>query len=251
MGNTRVCLTGTVLGVLLLGPACGSGDDQPAAEATSTTHMTPTPAVTEDVDIGDGRTLHLRCGGEGSPTVVLEAGDEGGVNNWIPVAIQLEKETRTCAYDRLGNGHSSEATGCRGLDDVIGDLEKLLEVANIKGPYIFVGASGGGSLAAEMAVRHADETEYDFENGGGDPNLKQWAMIVGSFAKQVFLKFGEPFLRMLFEDSDDIRACASYCPNCCQMHFRCPREECGHTNPMSPADLASDIRCAGCGVRYW
>ena len=110
------------------------------------------------VEIGDGKELFVECRGEGSPTILLEAGDESGHEDWQAVVADLGAETRTCAYDRLGTGESSPAEGCRGLDEIIGDLEALLEAASIKAPYVFVGASGGGYLAAEMATRHPGDT---------------------------------------------------------------------------------------------
>ena len=148
----------------LLVAACGSDDDTDTAATTTsstapaTTTTAGLPLLEEEVDIGGGRHLFIRCRGEGSPTILLEAGDEDDSSTWRPIRAELEAETRTCAYDRAGTGRSSPATGCRGLDDIIGDLEALLVAAEIEGPYIFVGSSGGGYLAAEMAARHADET---------------------------------------------------------------------------------------------
>ena len=110
--------------------------------------------VAQLFDIGDGRTLYLECSGEGSPLILLEAGDESGVEEWRPVFESLAAETRTCAYDRAGIGRSTEAAGCRGVDELLGDLEALLSVAGLAGPYVLVGASGGGYLMAGLAARH-------------------------------------------------------------------------------------------------
>jgi pimeloyl-ACP methyl ester carboxylesterase len=166
MTMQRLIRTGAALAALaVLATTCGSDDDEPAAEATTTTTAAAETTTTADMhlvadeyDIGDGRTLFLRCRGVGSPTILFEAGDEDDSQTWTGILSPLEEETRTCAYDRAGTGRSSPATGCRGLDDIIGDLEKLLDVAGIDGPYLFVGSSGGGYLAAEMAARHASET---------------------------------------------------------------------------------------------
>jgi len=152
-----------VTAVLLGASACGSdGDDASGSGTTGTTAASTTTTAaleTQTVAIGEGKELYLQCQGEGSPTVILEAGDESGHEEWTFVQPQVAAKTRTCAYDRLGNARSSDATGCRGLDDIVGDLEKLLTTAELEGPYVFVGASGGGYLAAEMADRHADETK--------------------------------------------------------------------------------------------
>ena len=74
----------------------------------------------ERVDIG-GRSLYLDCRGEGSPTVVLEAGMGSGRRAWAPVLDALAATTRTCAYDRAGRG-SSDPRGRHTLADTADDL---------------------------------------------------------------------------------------------------------------------------------
>jgi pimeloyl-ACP methyl ester carboxylesterase len=164
MGTRRTAAVAVL--AVLLAAACGSDDDEPAADETTTTTTvestttTVEPDVIDDrFDVGDGRLLHLRCKGTGSPTILLEAGDESGMEDWSLVDGDLEAETRTCAYDRAGNGSSSPAAGCRGIDDLVGDLEALLDVAGVDGPYLPVGASGGGYLMVEFASRHAEDTD--------------------------------------------------------------------------------------------
>ena len=122
----------------------------------SATPATPA-AVDGSFDVGGGRTLHMECSGEGSPTVILEAGDEAGVELWSQVMPAAADLTRTCAYDRAGVGLSDPATGCRGLDDLTGDLERLLAAAEIPGPYVLVASSGGGYIASGFAADHRDE----------------------------------------------------------------------------------------------
>jgi pimeloyl-ACP methyl ester carboxylesterase len=149
----------------LLVVACASPSTNPSPSVASSPNLTAilgSPSIDPDqisarFDIGDGRELYLRCNGTGSPTILLEAGDESDVSEWSLVMPGLIGETRTCAYDRAGVGQSDPATGCRGLDDLLGDLEALLEVANIDGPYVLVGTSGGGFLMAGFAARHPDD----------------------------------------------------------------------------------------------
>jgi alpha/beta hydrolase family protein len=128
-----------------------------AADAAGVASTTPGGAIAQSFDIGGGRTLYLECSGEGSPLILLEAGDESGIDEWQPVHASLAAETRTCAYDRAGIGQSSEATGCRGVDELLGDLEALLAAAELAGPYLLVGTSGGGFLMAGFAARHPDQ----------------------------------------------------------------------------------------------
>jgi pimeloyl-ACP methyl ester carboxylesterase len=166
-----VLAMGVVIGVVAAcGGAASSAPVVPAASpalATSSAPVAPSssPALSAAAsadagiiaglfDIGGGRTLNLFCKGTGSPTILLEAGDESPLSEWHLVMPALARETRTCAYDRAGVGKSVAATGCRELGDLLGDLEALLTVAKIDGPYLLVGTSGGGFLMAGLAARH-------------------------------------------------------------------------------------------------
>ena len=136
-------------------PAPVTPEPTPAATAA------PTPSPVERIegtfDVGDGRKLYLRCIGSGSPTILLEAGDEdSGTDHWRFVAGPLSDDTRTCVYDRAGLGRSDPATGCRQMDDILDDLDGMLDAAGVEGPYVLVGASGGGFLMAGFAARHPE-----------------------------------------------------------------------------------------------
>ncbi len=65
--------------------------------------------------------------------------------------------TRTCVYDRANLGRSGPAPGPRGLGEVVGDLDRLLDAAQIPGPYILVGTSGGGYITAGYAFAHPEQ----------------------------------------------------------------------------------------------
>src|SRR5688500_11261242 len=57
------------------------------------------------IDVG-GRRLHMICSGEGSPTVVLEAGASSFAIDWTLVQRDVARTTRVCSYDRAGMGWS-------------------------------------------------------------------------------------------------------------------------------------------------
>jgi hypothetical protein len=58
----------------------------------------PVPGQFRDVDrlidVG-GYRLHLKCSGEGSPTVILEAGLGGGAEGWVKVMPDVGKVTQS------------------------------------------------------------------------------------------------------------------------------------------------------------
>lgn len=141
-------------------PAAGTASASAAvSEAASPSPTTsPTPEILADsFTLADGRSLYLVCRGEGSPTVILEAGDESGMEEWSSVEPQISAQTRTCAYDRGGIGRSDPVSGCRQLPDLTDDLTQLLAAAEVPGPYVLVAGSGGGYIAASFAAQHRED----------------------------------------------------------------------------------------------
>ena len=136
-------------------PVVGAGD------ATSSPSL-EVPTATSDIlegafEVADGRKLYLVCRGEGTPTVIFEAGDESGREEWARVEPGISAVTRTCAYDRGGIGASDPVAGCRQLSDLTADLEQLLEAADVPGPYVLAAGSGGGFIAAGFAAGHRED----------------------------------------------------------------------------------------------
>ena len=127
--------------------------------ATTSTATAPASAdVDRVVPIGGGRGLYLRCTGSGSPTVVMESGDEDTGDAYDFAIPDVARVARTCVYDRANLGRSDPAPGPRGLKELVGDVERLLEAAAIPGPYVLVGTSGGGYIVAGYAVAHPRDT---------------------------------------------------------------------------------------------
>lgn len=98
------------------------------------------------VNIGSHQ-LHIYATGNGSPTVVLEAGGLGWSLDWHLVQTEVAKFTRVCSYDRAGFGWSESGPAPRTSKQIVTELHALLEKAEISKPYILVGASFGGHTA--------------------------------------------------------------------------------------------------------
>jgi pimeloyl-ACP methyl ester carboxylesterase len=131
--------------------------------AQTATPISASPAAgtgefTGKVDIG-GRSLYLTCSGSGGPTVVLDAGLGADSTVWHDVIPLVARDTRVCAYDRAGEGQSSPppAGDPRALADAVADLEALLRVSGLPGPYVLVGHSVGGMVVRLFAASHPDE----------------------------------------------------------------------------------------------
>ena len=101
--------------------------------------------------------IYVRCTGDGSPTVILEGGDEDTSASYAFAVPSLAEVTRTCVYDRANLGKSDPAPGPRGLPELVADLENAISVAEIPGPYVLVGTSGGGYITAGYAVAHPQQ----------------------------------------------------------------------------------------------
>ena len=148
--------------------ACGDGGssagDRAAPSTSSAAAVTPSasPTATYDVpelvDIGGSRQVYAHCSGEGSPTVVLESGDESDQFQWSSVLPEVARHTRVCAYDRLGNGSSDPATGCRRTEQLLADLDAMLAAVDAEPPYVLVGTSGGGFIMTSYAYEHPADT---------------------------------------------------------------------------------------------
>jgi pimeloyl-ACP methyl ester carboxylesterase len=108
------------------------------------------------VDIG-GRKLHLNCSGQGSPTIVLEAGLGDSSLAWSLVQPKLATTTRVCSYDRSGTAWSHDAGPQHGLAKAADDLDRLLKISGERSPYLFVGHSWGGWLITVYASKHLEQ----------------------------------------------------------------------------------------------
>ena len=151
------CLGRGVIGLLifLASLMLVGGIYQATASANDSKKFSPPGKI---YNIGDYR-LHLYCTGKGSPTVILEAGAGLPALSWYLVQKEVEGFARVCSYDRAGYGWSDPASGPLSPAQVAADLHKLLETADVSGPYILVGHSAGGLYVRAYASRYPSEVE--------------------------------------------------------------------------------------------
>jgi len=138
----------TLLLVLSLATAC-------SADASSSPSATPSSTPPE------AHALAMTCQGEGTPTVVLEAGLNTSGDTFAALADTLAATTRVCWSDRAGV-RGSPALAADAADPWPGSsadaLAAELEDRGEAAPYVVLGWSYGGMVAQAFATRHADVT---------------------------------------------------------------------------------------------
>ena len=114
------------------------------------------PAPGELVDVS-GYQLHIKCFGEGSPTIILDASGGNSSASWGLVQPKIAESTRVCAYDRAGAGWSDRGPIPRDMNQQVRELHGLLAGARVDGPYVLVGHSYGGRIARVYAKAYPRE----------------------------------------------------------------------------------------------
>jgi pimeloyl-ACP methyl ester carboxylesterase len=108
------------------------------------------------IQVGPNR-LHVYELGEGSPTVVFEAGISATSVNWRRVQTRLAEFTRVVSYDRAGLGWSDPARTPRTASQITDELYEMLQAAGIPPPYVMVAHSFGYLVLRLYAMRHPGE----------------------------------------------------------------------------------------------
>ena len=126
----------------------------PAGTAPSLSASTLGDGV--QIEIGN-RTLFLTCVGQGSPTVLLEAGLGADHAAWTMLQPAVAEVTRVCSYDRAGTGQSDPAPTPRTGQAIVADLHTLLDSAGITDSLILVGHSFGGLYVRLYAAEYPAE----------------------------------------------------------------------------------------------
>jgi hypothetical protein len=138
MRKLKKILAATLLLLLLLAVA-GYTYDRIATARDRTKYPHPGTLV----DMG-GYRIHLYCSGNGSSTVLLDAGGFDSLEQWKFVQPEVAKFTRVCSYDRPGFGWSDASPHPQTGRQIVNELHAALLKSDIAGPYIYVGHSISG-----------------------------------------------------------------------------------------------------------
>lgn len=104
--------------------------------------------------------MFLECSGNPNtePTVILANGRGlGTADAWALVQQKVPPSIRTCSYDAMGAGRSDHAPESHSIDQVVSEMHDLFQAAQLKQPYVLVGASAGGVLVRRYQQEYTPE----------------------------------------------------------------------------------------------
>jgi pimeloyl-ACP methyl ester carboxylesterase len=143
------------------------------------------------VYIVHGRRMRINCVGEGSPTIVLEAGGGNDGLNWGGIQPLLARTSQVCSYDRAGYGGSDAAPPPRDADHIAEDLHDLLHAAGIQLPVVLMGHSIGGLFIRDYASHYPTEVAGLIFEDSSSP---------AQFRNPVWLAYNRPRTGVDFEN---------------------------------------------------
>jgi 3-oxoadipate enol-lactonase len=92
------------------------------------------------------------------PWLVLIQGMGLDRRGWEPVLRRLRRHFRLVLVDNRGSGQSDRPGGSFGVADIAGDVVAVLDAAGVRRAHV-LGASLGGMVAQEVAIRHPDRVD--------------------------------------------------------------------------------------------
>lgn len=142
----------TIVGLGIL--AALSGAAYQSIESRAEAHRSPEAG--RPLDIG-GYLPKINCTGNGSPTVILEAGLGNVSIEWSRVQPEIAKFARVCSYDRAGYGSGDAGPMPRTSLQIAKELHTLLQMLGKPPPYLLVGHSFGGYNVRVFNGNYPDE----------------------------------------------------------------------------------------------
>jgi pimeloyl-ACP methyl ester carboxylesterase len=172
MGHPRRAKLSTPLAALLLLSACAT-QGSPSAVSQVADEPSPTPDATGaeietrfagEVEVAPGRSVSARCFGQGTPTILLEAGGtQSNLNDWAGEFVSgVASVSTVCLYSRAGGYGSDPVEGLLTEEQIVSDADALLATLRdehgIEPPYVLTGWSFGGTVVLAEALAHPETT---------------------------------------------------------------------------------------------
>lgn len=162
------------------------------------------PGVGMLYEVG-GQRLWLHREGSGEPAVVFLPGASLVGLDYLNIHTQVARLTTSVLYDRGGTGWSDPAGLPRSAEAVATELRRLLQAADVPGPYIFVAHSLGGAYARRFGQLFPDQVAgmlyldaFYEENDAFMPERLHLAKLRQPDPGPLALAFMRPFARRMY-----------------------------------------------------
>ncbi|MYD14020.1 MAG: alpha/beta hydrolase [Gemmatimonadetes bacterium] len=144
-------------------------------------HGSKHPPPGELIDVG-GYRMHILAEGDGGdgPSVVWIPGAHSQGLAMYHLHSALRGEARSILFDRPGTGWSDPGPFPRRTAVEAVELARLLERADEKGPFVVVGHSYGGLLAANFARRYPEQIAAVVLLDASPPDAFVYAPVYGA-----------------------------------------------------------------------
>ncbi len=92
-------------------------------------------------------------------TLFFIHGFGGYAMQWEQQLIEFADRSRVVALDLRGHGLSDRPASAYTVDELVGDIERVVDALRLPRRFVVLGHSFGGALAASYAVKHPDRVE--------------------------------------------------------------------------------------------
>jgi pimeloyl-ACP methyl ester carboxylesterase len=183
----RRALRGLGISVVATGAVLAVGGTR--AWVTNQRTLAAHPMPGKLVDVG-GFRMHLLAEGDsrGGPTFVWIPGAHAEGSVFLPFQRAVRDKARSIVFDRAGTGWSDPGPFPRRTSVEAEELARLLEGAGEQGPFILVGHSYGGLLAANYARRYKGRTAAVILVDATPPDAIIYAPVFGAPAMERLIR---------------------------------------------------------------
>ena len=150
------------------------------------------------VPVGNLR-LYVEDVGIGA-AVLFIAGLGSDHHSWTPVLPLLSEVLRCITFDNRDSGASEEATQPYTVADLAADAAQVLDALGVPRAHV-VGASMGGAIAQELALRYPERVErlvllstYTSSDERGAAILRSWLHLQRSLPREAYYRAIYPWL---------------------------------------------------------
>ncbi len=109
------------------------------------------------IDVG-GYALNYELTGDGPETLTLTHGLGDHSGTWVAQLEQLSKHYRILTWDLRAHGKSDSPAGEWTINDLSGDLRRLLTVLEIPSTHL-LGHSAGGAISTHFALQYPHQVQ--------------------------------------------------------------------------------------------